>query len=143
MATGEEDFVTAVKAIVPQDVDLAYDCVAGAMAESIAAAIRPNGRWVVYGAMDSTSGAFPLLQLMVKNIKLDALRVFGATGYPARGIPTNDQMLANARDYVEAAVGRGGLPIVIDKVYQGLEALPEAIDHMLKGAGVGKIVVKL
>ncbi|EON68736.1 hypothetical protein W97_07994 [Coniosporium apollinis CBS 100218] len=144
IATAEEDLVERVHAITGgKGVDIAYDCIAGPMSEAIVNCVRQFGHWVVYGAMDSSPVPFPVLQLMVKTVKLDTFMVFDFTGHPGLNIPANDQALARAMEYVSRGIESGALPIVVDKVFEGLEGLPDALRRQQKGTGTGKIVVEL
>lgn len=50
---------------------------------------------------------------------------------------------ARGREYVSKGLGIGKFPITINKVFQGLDQLPEAMRYMQKETGAGKIVVEL
>lgn len=113
------------------------------MSEAIVNCVRQFGHWVVYGVMDPSPVPFPVLQLMVKTVQLDTFMVFDFTGHPGLKIPANDQALARAMGYVSRGIESGALPIVVDKVFEGLEGLPDALRRLQKGTGTGKIVVEL
>lgn len=74
---------------------------------------------------------------------MDMFKVFDFTGHRHLGIPSNYQALERAKEYVINGVGNGALPVVIDKVFNGLESLPDALRYQQQGAGSGKIVIEL
>ncbi len=144
VATEEEDLVERVNSITNGNgADVAYDCVTGAMSEKILQCTRPLGHWIVYGLMDLTPVPFPWMLAVMKSIKLDAMKVFDFTGHRHLNLPNNDHALARATRYVCSGINDGTLPIVIDKVFKGLDKLPEALSYQQKHAGSGKIVVEI
>lgn len=143
IATEEEDLAQRVHEITSgKGVDLAYDCIAGALSEKIIQSLRVQGRWIVYGLMDASPAPFPWLAAVSKPFKIDLYRVFDFTGNRHLGISRNDAGLERGREYVSRGIDHG-FPVVIDKVFKGLDQLGEAMAYMKKAAGVGKIVVEL
>lgn len=144
VATAEENLAERVHDLTEgRGVDIVYDCVAGTLSEAIIGCIRPFGRWIVYGLMDTTPFPFPWFSLLAGTIKLDLYKIFDFTGHRHLKLPSNDQALMKAIEYVSAGVQSGVLSVVVDKVFQGLESLPEALTYQKSGAGSGKIVIEL
>lgn len=144
VATAEENLTERVHDLTQgRGVDIAYDCVAGTLGEAIISCIRPFGHWIVYGVMDTTPVPFPWFSLIARTIRMHFYKVFDFTGHRHLKLPTNDQALMKATEYVSAGVQSGVLEVVVDKVFQGLESLPEALTYQKSGAGSGKIVIEL
>ena len=144
IATAEEDLVERVQALTGgKGVDVVYGCVAGTMSEDTVKFICPYGHWIVYGMMDLTPVPFPWMTFLIKTVKFDMFKVFDFTGHRQLQLPNNDKALSRGIECVSAGIETGKLPIVIDKVFKGLESLPEALRYQQKGNGTGKIVVEL
>ena len=144
IATGEEDLVERVNALTDgKGVDICYDCIAGTMAEKIVQCIRPRGKWIVYGLMDTKPAPFPWLFALGKAIDIHPYPVFCFTGHEAMGFPRNEEMIQRGIRHCQDGFQSGKLSVTLGKIFEGLEKLPEAIQLLSDGSVSGKIAIKL
>jgi NADPH:quinone reductase-like Zn-dependent oxidoreductase len=145
IATEEEDLVKSVMNFTNgRGADVVYDCVAGVLSAKLAQATAIRGHWIVYGLMDLTPVAFPWWHLFIRSVRFDAYKVLDFTGSPALHLPGNEEAFARAKRFISAGITDCSLPAVpIDKKFQGLESLPDAMRYMGTNQAVGKIVVTL
>ena len=144
IATGEEDLVERVNALTSnKGVDIAYDCIAGGMSEKIVQCIRPKGKWIVYGLMDTTPAPFPWWACVGRAIDMLPYPVFKFTGHGPLGFPRDMGMIQRGVEHCQALFSTDKVKITFAKVFEGIGSLPEAIDFMVSGAGSGKVSIKL
>jgi NADPH:quinone reductase-like Zn-dependent oxidoreductase len=145
IATEEDDLVEKVMSFTNgRGADVTYDCVAGALANKLVQATAIRGHWIVYGLMDLTPTPFPWLQLFIRSTRFDVYKVFDFTGNSSLGLPANREAFARACRFITAGIADGSLPAVpIDREFQGLESLAEAMRYMASNRASGKIVVTL
>jgi NADPH-dependent curcumin reductase CurA len=121
----------------PKGIDLYFDNVGGDHLEAAISAMRPFGRIAMCGAISAYNAtALPpgprnLVLAVGKRLTL-------------RGFIVSDH--ADRRDAFEAEVGawvRDGDIVVRETVLEGIERAPEAFLGLLRGANVGKMLLKL
>jgi NADPH:quinone reductase-like Zn-dependent oxidoreductase len=144
VATEEEDLTQRVMELTGEEgVDIAYDCVAGALSEKIAGSVKVRGHWVVYGLLD-TPGAFPWWTVFTRALKFDVYVVFADTGNRNLKLPGDEAAFRRACRFVGTGLADGSLPPVpIYREFKGIESLPDAMRHMLANQAAGKIVITL
>lgn len=106
--------------------DVALDVLGGDVTGSIASVVRVGGVLVLVGFMES-----PRIALDVRNLIRRSLRI--------------EAISAGSRQDLEAlveAVGSGAFRPEIDRVFPFRDA-PAAMEHLLRGAHVGKVVVEI
>ncbi|GAA6619674.1 zinc-dependent alcohol dehydrogenase family protein [Scytonema sp. NUACC26] len=145
VATEEEDLVAIVKEITNgYGVDVIYDAVAGSLMDRLAECVKIRGYWIVYGLLDDIMGVspFPWWAAFSRSFHFYVYKVFHYTGARHQGLPGDDEAYERARRFIEAGLNDGSLPPVpIDKEFQGIESLPEAMSYMESNQAAGKIVV--
>lgn len=145
IATEEEDLVARVMKLTHnQGADAIYDAVAGALSEKLAQAAKVGGHWIVYGLLDTENpGTFPWLPAITRSLHFYGFQVFEFTGNSHLGLPGNEVAFARAKAFIAAGLADGSFPLTIDKEFQGVESLPEAMRYMASNQATGKIVVTI
>lgn len=131
------DLAGAIAAAAPDGIDVYFDNVGGAMLEIAMRQMREHGRIVVcgmigdYNDQDDPYPVRTLWQMVVKRLTM-------------RGFLTYDHLdrLAGASAGLAAAVADGTL-VPIETIYEGLESAPDAFIAMMRGATMGKALVRL
>ena len=143
IATEEEDLVARVMELTHnQGADVIYDAVAGALSEKLVQAAKIQGHWIVYGFLDTDNlGTFPWWSATSRSIQFRLYKVFDFTGNRNLGLPGDDAAFNRAKAFIGAGLADGSFPITIDREFQGLETLPEAMRYMASNQAAGKIVV--
>ncbi|MGJ5674569.1 MAG: zinc-dependent alcohol dehydrogenase family protein [Nostochopsis sp.] len=143
IATEEEDLVARVMKITnEQGADVVYDAVAGALSEKLVQATKIQGHWIVYGFLDTDNiSVFPWWTVMIRSLEVHAYKVFDFTGNRHLSLPGDEAALIRAKAFISAGLADGSFPLTIDREFQGLEALPDAISYMASNQAAGKIVV--
>ncbi|MDM9379872.1 zinc-dependent alcohol dehydrogenase family protein [Chlorogloeopsis sp. ULAP01] len=144
IATEEEDLVARVMNITEnQGADVVYDAVAGGLSERLVQATKIRGHWIVYGLLDTENlGLFPWLPMAIRSVQFHGVyKVFDFTGNRNLGSLGNEEALARAKQFIAGGLSDGSLPVVIDRKFQGIESLPEAMRVMASNHAAGKIVV--
>jgi NADPH:quinone reductase-like Zn-dependent oxidoreductase len=122
--------------------DVVYDCVIGGVIEALTASIRIRGQYIVYGLLELQDGAFPWWNAFKRSFYFHVYKVFDFTGNPPLSLPGDDLAVSRGREFLAAGIADGSLPPVpIDRVFNGLKSLPDALHHMTDNAATGKIVV--
>lgn len=144
IATEEENLLDRVNEITSgRGVDITYDCVAGALSESVVQSIKVRGHWIVYGFLEAPA-QFPWWHVAIRSTKFDLFIIFAYTGNRTLKLVTNEEAFARAKQFIAAGLTDGSLPpIPVGRSFHGLESLPEAIRFMLSNEATGKIVVTL
>jgi NADPH:quinone reductase-like Zn-dependent oxidoreductase len=70
-------------------------------------------------------------------------KVFDFTGNRHLGLAGDDEALERAKAFIAAGLADGSFPITIDREFQGLESLPDAMRYMASNQAAGKIIVTL
>lgn len=135
-------------------VDIAYEGVGGALQRAAWDALAPGGRLMVVGYIseyphneggEPSSGAAPgplppsaELFWGGKVVEADGKVAYGSVW------PQNRQDTLEAKKELFDLHGSGRIEAWVDgQEFRGVESIPEAVDYMLKGRAVGKVVVEL
>ncbi|MFK0100794.1 zinc-dependent alcohol dehydrogenase family protein [Streptomyces sp. NPDC091040] len=130
--TENEDLVARVKEITGgHGVRLAFDPVAGPGVDTLAEAIAPGGRLLVYGALDPRPTPLPNAALY-PDLSTGMFTMFRVTGDPER--------LRRAVAFINAGLSDGSLAPVVDRTFD-LGDAAEAHRYMESNAQTGKIVL--
>jgi NADPH:quinone reductase-like Zn-dependent oxidoreductase len=144
IATEEEDLAARVLEITGgEGADVVYDCVAGTMNEKIVQATKIRGTWIVCGLMDVSPSPFPWLAMFIRSVRFSTYKVFDFTGNRHLGLAADEEAFTRARHFIAGGLTDGSLPITLDREFEGLEALPEAVTYMAANQATGKIVVTI
>jgi len=124
-------------------VHIVLDCVGASQADQTLQVLQMDSRWVLYGSMGGpVVDKFPLAQLLAKRIQLTGttLRTRPAdykadlvASFPQDCLPFFDKVMADGTT----------LRPIIDKVYVGLDQMPEAHKRMDADQNIGKLVVQV
>jgi NADPH:quinone reductase-like Zn-dependent oxidoreductase len=133
VATGEEDLVARCREITGgRGLDVVFDAVAGPAVETMADAVRPDGTIVIHGRLSGEPTIFPtatLPDLVVRSFTLFAM--------------TRDaERLRRAAAFVAAGMRGGDFAPQVDRVFDGLDQVVAAHEHLESNAQVGKIVLR-
>jgi len=121
-------------------VDLAVDTVSGAIYDAFLANIAYHGRLVVGGAASDLNG---------KSEMVTAPRIAHAIYYKGASVRGFMNGLltphwADARARLFALHEQGKLKVCLDeRRFTGLEGIYDAIEHLLSGASMGKVVAEI
>ena len=120
-------------------VDLAMDSVGGEIFDALVNHLAPHGRLVVCGATtDRLPPAKVLHERVYTKLYWKAASVRGFMNYRF------SDHAADARRRLFAMLARGVLTPLIDKTaFVGLDAVADAVRHLLQGKNVGKVIVDL
>jgi NADPH:quinone reductase-like Zn-dependent oxidoreductase len=131
IATEEEDLVDRVMAITNgQGADVVYDAVAGGLSDKLVQATKVQGHWIVYGLLDTENlGTFPWLTMFVKTVNFYLYKVFDFTGNRHLNLPGDEAAFTRAKAFIAAGLADGSFPVTIDREFQGLESLPDAMRY--------------
>ncbi|WP_431037720.1 zinc-dependent alcohol dehydrogenase family protein [Streptomyces sp. P6-2-1] len=130
--TEAEDLVARVKEITGgRGVRLAFDPVAGPGVDTLAEAIAPGGKLLVYGALDPRPTPLPNAA-SYPDLSTSMFTIFRVTGDPER--------LRRAVAFVNAGLGDESLVPVVDRTF-ALDDVAEAHRYMESNAQTGKIVL--
>jgi NADPH:quinone reductase-like Zn-dependent oxidoreductase len=148
IATEEEDLVARVMDITGgQGTDAIYDAVAGGLSEKLAQAVKICGHWIAYGLLDQnqtqTPVPFPWLTAIIRGFQLSVYQVFNFTGNHNLGMLSDEAAFVRARQFITGGLSDGSFPVNIDREFQGLESLPDALRYMESNQAAGKIVVTI
>lgn len=144
IVTDEEDLVARVMEITDgRGADLAYDPAPATFGDSVANSLAVGGLWIIYGFMTPPS-TFPWWPVMGRSLRVHFYAVYEFSGNPLVGLPGKEEKFTDAKRVITASVESGSWPPVpVDTVFDGIENLPTAVQHMLDGRAVGKIVVTI
>lgn len=145
IATEEEDLVARVMDITNgRGADVIYDAVAGALSEQLAQAVKIRGHWIVYGLLDQENlPAFPWMSAFIRSFHFHVYKVFDFTGNRNLGLLGDEEAYARAKQFIAAGLADGSFPLTIDREFQEVESLPDALRYMASNQAAGKIVVTL
>jgi NADPH2:quinone reductase len=114
----------------PVGIDLAVDGVGGAVTAQIAAAMAVSGRLILVGCSGGRSTELPLSEVIERRTTLHGFSLHAATAAQSR---------AAWAEIIELLV-TGRISPVIDSIYP-LEAVGEALRHLIEDRPVGKVVI--
>lgn len=146
IATEEEDLVARVMELTSdRGADVIYDAVAGALSEKLAQAVKIRGHWIVYGFLDTDNlgSPFPWWTATIRSLHFYVYKVFDFTGNRNLGLTGDEAAFARAKAFIAVGLADGSFPLTIDREFQGLESLPDALNYMASNQAAGKIVVTL
>lgn len=134
-----ESLADVLAASYPEQLDLAVDSVGGEIFDALLDNLAPHGRLVVCGA---TSDRLPPEQRMQERVYTrlywKAASVRGFMNYRFA------EHAADARERLLAMLERGDITPLIDATpFTGLDAVADAVEHLLAGRNVGKVIVDL
>lgn len=142
IASEEESLSERVLAITGgRGVDIAYDCVGGALSNEIVQSIAPEGRWIMYGFLDPSEVTTNWANWFYRQITLNIFSLTQYTGNEMLNMLGRPNALKRALDGVLALTAGGSLPVPIARTFEGIESVPNAFRHMEANEGGGKIVV--
>jgi NADPH-dependent curcumin reductase CurA len=136
---GAEDLAKVLAHEYPHGVDLAIDSVGGQVFDTVLASLGVGGRLVVVGyASDMGPGRPEPVHRprMYTDLywKAASVRGFQNAFLAADHRPALDRLLRLYSD--------GRLRVAIDPThFRGIESILEAVDHLVSGASIGKVVV--
>ena len=87
--------------------------------------------------------AFPWWAATIRSVQFHLYKVFDFTGNRHLGLAGDDEALERAKAFIAAGLADGSFPITIDREFQGLESLPDAMRYMASNQAAGKIIVTL
>jgi len=135
-----EDVAAVLAAEYPGGLNIAIDTVSGAVFDAFLANMAQHGRLVVAGAATDMDGQPEIIT---------GPRITHAIYYKGvsiRGFMNGllGHLWADARDKLFAHYAAGRLKIVFDEMtFTGLEGIYGAIDRLLSGQSIGKVIVHL
>lgn len=135
-----EDVAAVLSAEYPKGIDVAVDTVSGAIYDAFLTNIATHGRLVVAGAASDLEGKPELVS---------APRIAHAIYYKCasvrgfmNGLLTEHWPEARARLF--AMYAAGDLKVCLDEHrFAGLEGVFDAVEHLLSGASMGKVVAEI
>jgi NADPH:quinone reductase-like Zn-dependent oxidoreductase len=146
VTTGEDVTKRILEITDGTGADLIYDPIAGPGLEALAAATKPLGHLVVYGALGAVTETtpLPLWALFTRTVKLHAgYKVFDFTGHAGLAIPRNEKATERAKQFILEGLAAGDFQPRIDRIFDGLDQYADAHRYMESNAQTGKIVVRL
>lgn len=117
--------------------DVAVDTVGGEVFDAFAANLAPNGRLVISGAARDMAGPAPLGPRIALQIYYKAARV---QAFQNGMVP---HLWPGARARLFALHAAAALQVQCDANFYGLEGVYDAVEHLLSGQSMGKVVVDL
>ncbi|MDX3854337.1 zinc-dependent alcohol dehydrogenase family protein [Streptomyces sp. AK02-01A] len=130
VVTDEEDTVKEVRAFTGgQGAEFIFDAVGGPGLPRLSEALAHAGTVIIYGWLDQRPAHLPV------NWPLTV------TGYNNFDITGTADGRRRAAHYINTGLASGAFKPVVDRVFDGLEALPDAHRHMDSNTHLGKIVV--
>ncbi|MET8545596.1 zinc-dependent alcohol dehydrogenase family protein [Kitasatospora sp. NPDC004799] len=133
VVTGEEDLGARVDAVTAgRGVRTVFDPVAGPGVLALAETLAPGGRLIVYGRLDPRDTPLP---------GQDTFAPVTSRFYSMHEVTRDDERLRRAHAFVTAGLADGSFVPVVDRVFEGLDAVVEAHRYLEAGTQIGKIVV--
>ena len=134
-----ESLAEVLAAEYPDGLDLALDSVGGASFDALLEQLAPHGRLVVCGyTADRLPTEVKPQERVYTRLYWKAASVRGFMNWRfAEHAPA-------ARERLISDVQEGRVESLVDqRPFRGLEAVPDAVEHLLAGANLGKVVVDL
>lgn len=122
-----------------QGVDLVLDCVGAEQFKENERSLKTDGRWVMYGLLSGAKGP----NLGLAGILSKRLTISGTT-LRSR----SDEYRANlvqqfSCKFADLFAPGGPLKPIIDKIFEGLASVPDALQYIKENKTMGKAVVEL
>lgn len=136
----QQDVAAALAAACPRGVDVAVDTVSGAVFDAFLTHIAPHGRLVVAGAAQDLDGQPELVTAprIANKIYYKGASVRGFMN----GLLTD--LWPPVRERLFALYTQGRLrPCFDERPFHGLAQVPDAVEHLVSGRSMGKVVVDL
>jgi len=111
---------------------IAFDPVGGPAAANLLRALRTNGTFFQYGALDTRDIPVPVMDLLARHLTLRGYELFEITG--------DAQRLERAKRFIVDGLAAGALKPSIDRTF-AFDDIAQAHRYMEAGTQVGKIVV--
>lgn len=111
---------------------IVFDPVGGPDAANLLRALRTDGTFFQYGALDTRDIPVPVMDLLARHLTLRGYELFEITG--------DAQRLERAKRFIVDGLAAGSLKPLIDRTF-AFDDIVEAHRYMEAGAQVGKIVV--
>lgn len=135
-----EDVNAVLKAEYPQGIDIAYDSVGGAIFDAFVDNLAIKGRLVISGYTSEVGKPWEL----VTGPRLYQKLYFRSASVRAFINPHFEEFHPDAAKRLIGLYERGELEVFVDpEPFVGLEAVPAAVEHLLSGKNLGKVVVRL
>lgn len=138
----------------PQGVDLVIEHVGGQLFGTALQHLKPAGRLILVGYISEyPHNANADVAAQASTHALDLADIFW--GQKVLSLPGTEQTISaklypsmeaavEAREEVQQQVQDGRLRAVVDeREFVGVDAVPDAVDYMLSGAALGKVVVRM
>ncbi|ARP79989.1 NADPH:quinone reductase [Bordetella genomosp. 8] len=133
IATAEEDLAARVMAITNgKGARLVFDPIGGPAIAQLAECMAFGGMLLEYGALSPDAGAFPQFALLGKCLTFK--------GYLYIEVITHDELLAQAKAFINAGLESGTLSPLISRTFP-FDQIQEATRFLESNEQVGKIVV--
>jgi NADPH:quinone reductase-like Zn-dependent oxidoreductase len=146
-----QNVAAELKRLAPNGLDAVFEGVGGQMLQTALDALASDGRLLQVGYISEYPHNPDATEESSKN-EVDASDLFWKSKTIQRGDQTiygnawpKDGTAAGCKDRVLALFVEGKLKSLVDKApeFSGLESVSDAINHMLSGTSVGKVVVKI
>jgi hypothetical protein len=135
-----EDLREVLAREYPRGLDVAYDTVGGEVFETFVDHLAMHGRLVVSGHTSD----FDQPEVPVPSVPVYRRLYWKSASIRAFQMPAFPQHFAEAANRLLAMHARGEIRPAIDPTpFAGLESVADAVEHLLAGRNVGKVVVRL
>lgn len=135
-----EDVGAVLKAEYPRGINIAYDSVGGAIYDAFVDNLAVKGRLVISGYTSEVGKPWE----QVTSPRLYQKLYFRSASVRAFINPHFEEFHPDAARRLLDLYERGELTVFVDPVpFNGLESVPDAVNHLLSGKNLGKVVVKL
>jgi NADPH:quinone reductase-like Zn-dependent oxidoreductase len=142
IASNEESVSARVAEITNgQGVNLAWDCVGGALSNEILQSMATEGKWIMYGFLDPSPVTTQWVNWFYRQITFHIFSMTQYTGNSLMNMLGRPNEFKRAEVAVVALCASGALNIPIAKVFEGIERVPDALRLMEGNEGGGKIVI--
>lgn len=147
-----QDVEAELKRIAPDGLDVVLEGVGGGMLQTALECLAPEGRLLQIGYISEYPHNSEASSETSKN-EVNAADLFWNSKTIQRGKqtiygnawPKDFGLVAGSTDRVLSVFKEGKLTSLVDdtKKFSGLESIPDAIEHMLSGQTIGKVIVQI
>lgn len=134
-----DDLGAALRAVSAEGFDLILDTVGGAVFDTLVELLANHGRLVVSGFSSDADNPAEVTQRRIYTRlywKAASVRAFMNPLFAAEQ--------ADARERLVKLYRQGELEVWVNEpLFEGLENLPEAVDYLLRGKNLGKVILKI
>lgn len=135
-----EDVGGVLKTEYPGGIDIAYDSVGGGIFDAFVDNLAVKGRLVISGYTSEVGKPWE----QVTSPRIYQKLYFRSASVRGFINPHFEEFHPAAAERLIGLYQRGELEVFVDpKPFTGLEDVPAAVEHLLKGKNLGKVVVKL